>query len=208
MASMDTLKNRIRQYCPTAPQTIIRRAIISAARELCEKALVWREYVADVTLNGASTYTITPPANGELVGVLRCRTDGDRELIPRPRRKIQPTTLSQTGTAEFIFTIPGGANKIGVAPNPDSGTLKDQYYAFMPTENAVELDPYLERIHERVIMSGALSILLRMPDKPWQNFRMAEFYTEDFDDRVATLAMHANDEDMKHVPRAVKYGGL
>lgn len=198
-------------HAPQVPDPIAAQCLLLTARDLCKDTGCWRYEATDIPVTAgdplASIYDL--PADSQIYQV-QAAVLGDvplrRVAIDQLYRE-RPTWFSDQG-APFGFFLGAERNQLRLVVTPDTdGSLYTQV-ALMPTLTAATLDSVFLDRHLDLLVDGALSRLLRYPDRAWTNLNLAGVYAARFEQSKRVIRAQAADGFQPGVPRSVCYGGL
>lgn len=153
-------------HAPSAPDPFARQALRRAARELCNRTYVWREWIACVkAVSPVSQYTFTLPTDSEIVRFEKVTLDGAPiEVLDFKAGTRDPVThaaddpLGAASNGLVTFTLSGGEV---------TGTVK-AFVSLMPTPLAATCPSLLVRYME-CIAHGAAASLCATPGASFEN---------------------------------------
>ncbi|MDN5937700.1 MAG: hypothetical protein L0H83_03475 [Salinisphaera sp.] len=162
------------------PAPVVDRNVIRAAIVLCQRAPIWTETLADITLTaGTSEYTLAPStaitsAGGEII---RPVLDGVR-YRQRPLRQLsldaanvaRPGWTQDQGKepTQYVMLSPRNLTLIPIPEDTLTDPLQVQV-SVRPSRKATTMPDVLYDHWYDAITSGALQFLLSMPKTPWSD---------------------------------------
>lgn len=188
MATLNDFLSLVAPNVESCPNATVVSAIRRSIREFCRETYVWKASLTDVdTVAGDATYTLVPPTDTQIVSVLNI-THVDRDLMPideawLDRYELNWRTFNDARRSTYVVHELY-ATDIRLVPPPleaDTPGLVNIRVAVMPTLTATTVDDVLLNDWDESIMYGALSRLMRYPEKPWTNLALAEDYRDRFD---------------------------
>jgi hypothetical protein len=214
MATLNDFLTLIAPHVEGCPQSTVVQAIRRAIRELCRESHLWRSTLADIdTVAGQSAYTLVPPIDTQIISVLHI-THVDQDLSPNDEGSLDQCeyrwrSLNDARRATW-YLHELYATDIRLVPAPleaDIGGLTNIRVALQPTLTATDVHDLILNDWDESIMYGALSRLMRFPEKQWTNLALAEDYRSRFDmdiglARAKVLRGHTNQE-LKARPSAL-----
>ena len=185
MANISSWLADVSSRVPGATKLEIDSAVRSVIREFCSKTLLYIRQLTPIDIvDGTGTYTLTAPTGYAIVGVERVEINGQYldptslDLLNRSPENWQTDESSQPleymVDAEKVLRlkqIPDTSYTSGLVvwanlkPTPTGDTIPDFIY-----------DDWYE-----TIMNGAVSFLLRMPNKVWTSIDGSEYYNGIYD---------------------------
>jgi len=196
MATLNDFFPEVESEVPGAGVPEVQRAIRNAIREFCERTHWWAETLATaVTLvENTATYTLTPPANAEIVAPVKLWIVDEHPDIPLLTRDwldrnmrgwdYSTATTSRLPTGYFV-PAPG---QIQLVPPPNAEAVTDALEivaraALNPSLSATTIDARFLQA-EAAVRAGALYRLLRT-SKPWGDYKRAVDEERRFNNYVA-----------------------
>ena len=183
MADLSTLYPRLQTEALGAPPALMDLKIRDAARMFMREAPAWQVTHADITVViQTDEYALTPPADAEVVRVLRVNYLGPTATKARPLKPVAESMLHpgwetvERGLEAFMSTK---YNTLTLVPRPDvntTGTLENVVMQLRPTRSAATIDDDVLNRWEEEIMVGAQWLLYDMQDQPWTNKAEARRY--------------------------------
>lgn len=148
-------------HVKNCPNEVARHHIRQAIIELCDRALVWREYQdAVTTVADQSAYAYAPAAGQQVKKLLSAKMDGLNLSVVDP-------TMSMANTSSDA-SITGGLNGFEISPAPAGGKVIVTYSAVAPTLSADTVPDGLGTFAEQ-IGHGARGSIMLLPDEPYTN---------------------------------------
>lgn len=184
------------KQCPTATAIFhLRQAVI----ELCTKALVWREYQAEVlTVDGQPFYAYAPAAGQRVTKLLSATLNSlDVPVIdPRTGKAAAAVRLSSLG---YIF---GRLDGFELHPVQAAGLPIVTYSAVCPTLASESLPDHFDRYAEQ-LSRGALARIMMVADQPFSNPAMGKEFGRRFEDDIGDARVEAWRGFARTTPRSV-----
>jgi hypothetical protein len=170
-------------FAPSAPDPYVRQALCRAARELCQRTYVWREWVACVkAVSPVSQYSFTLPTDSELIRFEKVTLDGvPVDVIDWKAGWRDPVTYAAdnekaaTSNDLVTFTLSGGEV---------TGTVK-AFVSLMPSRLAATAPELLVGYLE-TIAHGAAAILCATPGAMFENKDVARRMRDAFEDDIGS----------------------
>lgn len=169
MATASDFYKLTRLHVPGCPTPILDDAILRSAEELCEKAMVWRAWLASVTTTNADrTYTLSALSGARIVKVHQLLLAG-KELAPYSPDEAMAHGIEYFEAADvteeaYVMTSP---EDIMLLKNPGDGAALRAYVQMAPDTALTNLPASVVRAWERGISAGALSRLFEMEGETW-----------------------------------------
>lgn len=182
------------------------------AREFCANTSAWREPLTAVnTVASQAAYTLTPPADSELVRVTALTVNGillwrhsDRE-----RAGADSETAPKYGIDQPPFTFDENLTTITLAIDevPDAAVVSGLVVeaALKPTAAAATLPDFLLTQHSEAIRHGTLARLMKMK-KPWGDRPLAMDYESRWHQALNFVAYQAQVGNTRQPLRTKKHG--
>lgn len=213
MALIRELTGTVQMAAPDAPEPVVNKAYVDAARQFFTDTRAWREATDRVQRTtsvrpGVGTFSVTPPLDTESFDLLVVHYD---EL-----RLKKVTVAAMSGLTEGNFGCPGmfaaRKNTFEVAQDPGPGpaveALLSATMCLRPTREAAELDDDIADRFGEMIEFGAIARLLSQPRQEWTDLNTSMLYRMQFEDYINTWRSKAADDGQIGVGRRVRYGGL
>lgn len=210
MAQILDLIPTVAAHCAGAPEPLVVRAYVDAAREFFRRTLAWKEDLEIDSEIAPGVLKLVLPEDAEITdGVFVRFRDDEKSLVKRT-----VTQMSRLGIRPYprptMYRVM--SDRIFIAPVvPDIDLTVDITQATMalyPTRNATTLNDEVANRYGEAIEAGALSRLLVMPKRAWTDFESAAEYTGKFRAHIDEWRSLAADDGMVGVVRTVRYGGL
>lgn len=182
MGNISSWLQGVSDRVPGAQKLDVDAAVRSVIREFCTKTLLWvKQLTAIDIIDGTASYTLTAATDQAIVTVERVEVNGlyvpptsmdvlDREIPSwRDEESSQPSTFMVDAEKVLrLREIPtenitaGLVVWVAVKPSPTTDTIPDFIFN----------DWY------ETILDGAVSYLLKMPNKVWSNIQGGEYYND------------------------------
>lgn len=191
---------------PGCPDPMVNLALVSAAREFCQRSGAWLEWADtfDAT-GGTQRFDFDLPSQTELVAAKRATVDGNDVSVLG--RASLPPGWDQTGfTFDKRALIHIDFTEFVLYPVPSSGTKVSILMALKPDQTALGVSDAVFTGHSEVIAKGALKRLLSQPNKPYTDLNSAAIANSQFETGVH-LAANAVFRQASVVERRVKKWG-
>lgn len=169
MAAHEALYPLILPEVPQCPYPTVDTAINRAAQEFCRDSRVWETSQAVTLVDGQQTYPLVVPSDADVVSVRRVTF---RHIIIRPSH--DATRLLERAESEgqpALYSLSG--EDLTVFPIPNSSVVGEDMAVichFAPRFNSASIPDVLTQKWAEGVAAGALSILKRMPSKPWTDY--------------------------------------
>lgn len=165
-----------------APTPVVLNAVRNACFDFCRKSL-WLNYVESPVqyTAGVQTYTLTPPQDMQVLGVMDINLDGVRTIYPWPRDDVaalRPAWQSDKGLVEGFVQLAN--NTVSLVKVPDTNGQFTPTVAYAPTRDAATIDRRIYDLHLEAIKYGALWKLKSATDQPWSDKAGAQMYEKLF----------------------------
>lgn len=161
MARLSELRPSVASEARDCPNPVIDRALVDAARELCEAAAIWRTTFDVDTASGAAEYPLASPvADSEIVRVIEPWVCSGRRSLPQGAYHLE-------GPRRLVMLYEPVANPLTV------------HVQLRPTRAASDLPDVLIG-HDEALQAGALARLLRMRHEPWADLDLSMYYARTF----------------------------
>ncbi|MDN5937698.1 MAG: hypothetical protein L0H83_03465 [Salinisphaera sp.] len=194
--NVSDLRPYVATTVPDAPNPLIDREIVLAAREVCEEAPLWVEVLTAIpTVNGQGAYTLTH-ATGDVVRAQRHEvlfggvSLRQRSVAQANRR--YPGWRTDTGATlhSFVLTDPHTLAVIPV-PNAALGDLTVTVQ-LRPKFGATTLPDQAAEDWRDAVVSNAIARLASMPNEPWSAPQVAAIHGQKYQiERAQAVAAHA-----------------
>jgi hypothetical protein len=165
-----------------APNPIIRREIVNACRDLCDRTMLWTCELTpiDVVANAAE-YPLAAGAGEEVAGVDRAQFNG-KTIYPTSETALDEDETQDDRTAwrykttdipQRFFVTFDKQIRLVYTPNADlTGGLKVWAY-LIPAIDAVTVQSFLWENFKDMITDGAKGRLKAISDMPWSDMELA-----------------------------------
>jgi len=212
MATIDSLLSRVTVHAYSAPNNLIRQAIIESAREFCRDSRFWREDLTALdTVVDQSSYTFTLPTDSEMVDYSNIYYSTKRQLIAKTMRQLDTINhqwRTQTGEPYYYMRENNADIKIAYIPQEIIVDAIQANAVLQPNLAATTIDDKILNDYDETIIHGALYRVLRIPGRPWSDLKTANYYQGLFLTKVDEAGSRATDGRQKGVIRTTAYGGL
>ena len=212
--ALSTLVPDLRTDIPEIPSFIAQRYLLRIIRDFCEQTRAWRVSGSITTVANVATVSITgvlPNVNSELVDVISIKnSSGGEPLVPRTIVWLDENLSAwrlDSSTAANYYVRDSNIN-LRLVPMPASTAIYNIRIAVKPTLSATTLDDTLANKFREVFISGALSMILTIPRKPWTDLQTAGVHAGRYERGMVDAKAEATDEFQTGIIRKVKYGGL
>lgn len=183
--TLDTFFPLLVPEIPGAPLILLRKALLNAAIDFCERSFVWLETQAAYTVTSASAdYDFTTTTAGIVHQLRSAELDGTpidvvtREFADRYFPGWRPgATTTFTGVQAITQTDPTSFRLI-YTPAQDGELVLE--VAYKPTRTATVLPDILYDEYEEAMVCGAAARLLVMNNVPWTNPQAAAIHAGRF----------------------------
>ena len=176
------------------PDALFKWALIRAARDMAKTGNLIRRRAVIRTQCGVTRYALRSPDGLEVCGILGIRGIAccDEHVVVRSFDP--PTGARVCGRERAWYDEQDGVLHF------HSPYFPGEYYvtlAVCPADDACELPAILYDDHIDVLMAGARARILRMANKPWTNFQLADAYERHFHEGVADAAVETHTHLMR-----------
>lgn len=179
-----------------APSDLMQQTLVERCAHFCERTQLWRaDLDAETTEANEPIYDLILPAVVE--AVLWLRMEGT-DLQHVSDLQVDPEYFSKTGKP-LAFSIELD-RQIRFYPTPDAAYSYTGRVVLKPGLDSRGVEQSLFNAHGRTIASGALAILLSMPEKTWTNLPMAAVHEQRFERGIA----RARVRDLRNIPLRVR----
>lgn len=167
-------------HVKNCPNEVARHHIRQALVELCDRALVWREYQSAVTtVADQSAYAWAPAVDQQVMKLLSAKMDGlDLDVI-------DPTMSKANKRNEASIT--GALNGFELSPLPAAGRLVVTYCAVAPTQRAETIPDGFGAFAEQ-IGRGARGSIMLIPDEAFTDEQKGSGWRSKFEGTDIPLA--------------------
>lgn len=186
MATVDAFMPQVWIHAPAATDPLVRMCIVSAAREFCDRSLIWRDWLACVkSVSPVTEYTFTLPTGAEIVR-LEAVTLDDAEVpvesftAPALDWQASPADLEQQAITDDLV-------KFRLTGAEVSGTVKARV-ALKPTTAATTLPDLLASRYLEGICAGAAARVLSTVGAEFYRPMDAQVLRDAFEASVAAAA--------------------
>ncbi|HBG30697.1 MAG TPA: hypothetical protein DDW98_08730 [Gammaproteobacteria bacterium] len=179
MIAVRALRPYVMPEVPGCPVPLVDRAIVKAARDLCDKTFCWKEAATTASMQqGVAELEIEHSACAEIVALEYVSLNG-LELIQTSERELSLCDLDWrtfTGEPTHVYTVIS-TGKMRLYPIPNrtlSNAISYEVY-LKPKLDADDLPDFLQDQYAEVLQHGALYELQRMAGVKWANGEAAMF---------------------------------
>lgn len=198
---------------PTAPVPTIVRNIRNAARDLCERAKIYRYTVEDEAVYaGLAEVELTLPDYTSLVTPISLTLAGEPMTPSSPilLDEEAPDWRTETGIPKHFIRSTDQLNSLILYPIPETAYTSpglNGVVSLKPSRTATVIDEVILDRYQTALISGALSRLLMIHGTLWYNPAQAAYHAGVFVDAVDRAQRAANGDDMPK-RRLIRYGGI
>lgn len=186
-----------------APIPAVNLAIIRAAREFCEKSLVWEVDIPSIAIsNGVSEYDLSLPDESDLIHLTSVKLEG---VTVCPGESQDGALRYRQPDLEHIELVP--------VPELGSGfKLLELRAALKPARNANKISHFLYNEWAEAIAFGALSILKRQQRQAWSDQQGALSDRQEFERKMSEAknrALHGHAKgsvSVRRIPFGARHG--
>lgn len=216
---------------PTCSNMMATQQLERAARELCQKARIWRVTQTPLPINGSDCeYEFEPYDNADRVQI-EWATYGGRQIKPTTEQQLfkcdkewmtrrgHPTHYLEMNSGMIRVwptpdesVVPGvpGMSSGGTEPTPEDAAAECMLIfriSMKPALGATAMDRQILDDFYDTIINGALAYLMFMPGKPWSAPDLAAVYSSTFHEGMDRARRQAIDGNVQP-DRQMAYGGL
>jgi hypothetical protein len=208
----DAFLPEVLPFVRNCPDPTIESAIRLATIELCEKTEIWQAELDPISaVEGQWAYDLEPPANTSIHRVLSLTGPDGRRLDPVTTGMLDqrsPDWRNNPGTPVY-FIRQDEENQLWLAPPPQTAQTNAYLMRVIlkPTITSSSASNYVMTDYRDTIVYGAITRLLRMPDRDWSNFKTAAVYYGMFQEQLVIAEKRARKANEGVVP-VVHYGGI
>lgn len=190
---------------PGCPETIVERALRTAAQEFYRDSEAWRVVTDSIpVIRGRREVELDPGAKLSIARILWAKLDG-KMLEPKTLR-----TLPERQGEPRAFAPDEVLESVTLDAVPEQTYLRNglvAQLAVVPDNGLDDLPDDLFAMHRNGILYGAQRQLLLMPNVPWGNLQSAGVFAELFEAEKVKARRIAGSRQAG-VVRKVRYGGL
>jgi hypothetical protein len=214
LVEFDALYPEVLATAPTCPAITIQRAMLNAARELCELSKCYRYRLEpEVVVPNDPEVALSLPSFTTLVAPITLSLNGEilRPTTPSLLEEDDQNWEQETGTPRMFMRSTLELNTVRLYPTPDrsytsSAGLRGEV-ALKPSRAAPGVEEMVLDKYQTALVSGALSKLLMIASAPWYNPIQASYHAEMFSVEIEKAKARGAAEDLPK-RRAVRYGGI
>lgn len=184
MVDLEEFYSHIMPFVPGCSAPMANQAIITAAKEFCERTRLWRS--SDSFALSADCNIVCAPEGGDLYEIEYARFDG-QPLEPigygELNREFPNWKTYDGGLPKWISQVEH--DSVIVAPY-SAGTL-ELGLLLVPSEDAAQLPDFLAKHYRQVIAWGALREIMLVPNQSFTSPDGAALYGARFEQKVSSL---------------------
>ena len=185
LVKLDALIDDLQRDFDGLGETVLLQAINRAARTLCIKSSVWRDYTDKIHQLAKNKFVDVSFGNGtEVIRVIKI-TCGNKvfEHLTEAEATYRDLNFhnenSKIGTTLGYVTI--SSDKPVLVPAPAENIELYAYVSLRPSRKDGLIPKEILEEYEEVILAGAKADILRMPARPWSNDTMSiKFWSREF----------------------------
>lgn len=196
-------------HAPSAPDVLVSRLLVEAAREFCEETRYWTDdtITADAVVSG-SIYAPTLPTDSVVVDVKGVDFSGDPLSPSTPAKAARDhgklwRTLAGT-PADYMRSAANGVRVVPATASAATAALRFTL-ELKPSIGATTLDDTFADPYSETLVNGALARLFAIANKPWSSVSKADRYLTLFYSKFSEASSKAENNRTRNVPRKVKY---
>jgi hypothetical protein len=207
--SYETLLPEILPMVAGCPDFLITNSIRASVVELCERASVYQAELDPLTtVSNIYEYDLEAPA-GTSVQKLLWVTHSGIDLEPITTALLEqriPKWRTEGGVPEYF--VQQTSSTFMLAPVPGTTVVNSTIIraVLRPTHNSKSCANDVMNDYRDTIVNGALSRILRIPNKDWTDLHSASVYGQLFNQGVVDAERRARNADTG-IRRSVRYGG-
>lgn len=207
--NVSDLVTAVLAHAPTAPDPLVARLLVDAAREFCEETRYWvDDTIMEDAVASQGVYTPTLPAGAVVVDVKEIEFNGNPLIPATPAqlsREYGDTWRTAVNTpVHFMRSAASAARIVPAAPADDAAAIRFTL-ELKPAFAATTLDDSFAEPYSETLVNGALSRLFAIADKPWSSTPKADRYLTLFYSKFDEAREKADSNRTRNVPRKVKY---
>jgi len=184
MTDLDDFLPYIMPYAPGCSEPMARQALITAAKEFCQRTRLWRS--EDSFALSQDCNIVCAPDGANLYEIEYASLDG-RALEPIGYAELNrehPEWRTTEGLGKWISQVEH--DSVVVAPAVSTGTLRLNLI-LAPADDAEQLPDFLAKHYRQIISWGALREILLVPNQSFTNADGAALYGARFEQKVDSL---------------------
>ena len=188
------------------PFPTVDQHMILAAREFCQRASIWMEWLGAFTASGTTnTYDFDLTNQQELVKVTRVLVNDDDDYEIKTRRDLPADW--DTGDSDQLdkALVHIDNTQYALFPLPVSGDTVMIQAVFRPTITASSLPDVLFDRWLETLASGTKARLMAIPKMPWSDASLARYHINQFN---ASVNRAANDDFAQRSAKRTKLAPL
>ncbi len=178
---------------PSCPSDMVIEATRDVVIEFCKRTKALRvEADAFYTVIGDASYTLTPPAETQIIDVLTLKYNDSKKIEPQLREELDrrsPNWQTLEGTPNsFLSTRPG---EIVFDRIPQEVVVVRPFVAVKPSQTSQGVDEFIFEEFKVDIKHGVLAYLFAQPKKDYSNPGLAAYHEQIFERKVWTATSKA-----------------
>lgn len=196
------------QLCPNP---IIRREIVNACRDLCERTMLWTAALdpIDVVANEPEYQLATTGAN--IVGADRAKFNG-KTIDPTSETALDEDDTQEdrttwrdktTDVPERYFVTFDKKIRLVYTPDADLSSGLEVWAILSPEITAVTVPGFLWENFKDMIADGARGRLKSIPDQPWTNLETAAGFLQSYEFQMIKAQQAKYTGFQRHKTRAI-----
>jgi hypothetical protein len=180
-AMLDDVLPELNGCSPEMATNALRNACIELYKKSWTKVT---ELTAITVVPGTSSYTLTAPANTQIIGIKEAYIGS---------KKLTPIAATETTSADHYWVTDSGdvsgyffeaGNTIHLYRNPATADTLHVIVALAPTTTATDIDQHIYDLYSEGICAGAKARLMSIPHKPYSDAGTAITYRALFAEAV------------------------
>lgn len=180
----------LESHCPDADRSLLERMLLMTCIEFCQQTWIHTEDLPPLdAVSGQQLYDVVVPPYIDVIAIKKLRWHGG----PLAERTSDTLDRAAPGWMNYpdgwpYWYHPVGKSQVRVIPAPQSDSAEAFVLTavFKPSQTATHVWGRLHSDYQSDIVAGALSKLLRMPQKPWADIKSAAMYSADFNRGVVS----------------------
>lgn len=196
-------------HAPTAPDVLLERALVDAAREFCEETRYWVDDTITMdTVANQDLYSPTLPADSVLVDFAEVEYEG-QVLTPATPHTLARELGAKWRTLKDVpkFYMRFGVSMVRIVPfTKDAATAALRFTVELkPALGATVLDDVFAEPFSETIVNGALARLFAISDKSWSSVAKADRYLNLFYSKISEARSRADNARTRGVTHKITY---
>lgn len=194
-----------RLHLPDCPEPVIEHHLRKAAIELCARSKRLRVGLPAFSTEAETAAYVLDPGEGlGIVEIITASVDGD-PIDPAIESEIASISgwQDETGTPDQYFMIDDATVRLW--KTPDAAYSVKIAVAVKPSLDATGVETWFADRYRNSIVSGALALLMAIPEKRWSNPTLALYHGGLFEAGVTAATAEAIKSGTSAPLRTVRY---